>query len=248
MSTEAVAAVAAVLLASVHLGAGALRFLDVVPRSRWLSIAGGISVAYVFVHLLPELEEAQHAIGSAAGFLPYLERHAYLMALLGLATFYGLERVSRRSRQGRRTREGTDETDADVASLAIAFYTAYNALIGYLLVHREDGGALELALFAFAMGVHFIVNDHGLRQDHRNFYHRWGRWMVAGAVLLGWVVGLATELAEPAIALLLAFLVGGVILNVLKEELPEERDSRFSAFASGALGYSILLLVVQAVA
>ena len=38
-------------LAPVHLFSGRLCFLDVTPRSIWLSIAGGISVTYVFVHL-----------------------------------------------------------------------------------------------------------------------------------------------------------------------------------------------------
>jgi hypothetical protein len=47
----------------VHLFAGKLRFLEGTPRSRWLSMAGGISVAYVFLHVFPELEEAQQHIG-----------------------------------------------------------------------------------------------------------------------------------------------------------------------------------------
>ena len=245
MSTATVGVLAAAALAVVHLTAGAMRFLDVVPRSRWLSAAGGVSVAYVFVHLLPELSEAQESLAPLrVGFLPFLEQHAYLMALLGLAVFYGLERASRQSRHQRRA-EGPDP---GVAGLAIAFYSAYNALIGYLLVHRESAGPVELALFAFAMGVHFIVNDHGLRQDHEHFYDRRGRWVVAAAVLVGWALGTVTEVAEPAIALLLAFLAGGVVLNVLKEELPEERESRFSAFALGAAGYTALLLTVQAAA
>ncbi len=45
------ALLAAVALAALHLLAGALRFLEGTPRSRWLSAAGGISVAYVIVHL-----------------------------------------------------------------------------------------------------------------------------------------------------------------------------------------------------
>jgi len=36
-----------------------------------------------------------------------------------------------------------------------------------------------------------------------------------------------------------------VILNVMKEELPEERERRFSAFLLGAAGYSLLLLGLQ---
>lgn len=83
-----VALFCAIALAVVHLAANRLRFLDVVPRSRWLSVAGGISVAYVFVHLLPELNEAQETLDEAAsGALPFLEAHAYLVALVGLGAF-----------------------------------------------------------------------------------------------------------------------------------------------------------------
>ncbi|WP_180381094.1 MULTISPECIES: hypothetical protein [Fischerella] len=46
------------------------------------------------------------------------------------------------------------------------------------------------------------------------------------------------------IALLFTFLAGGVILNILKEELPEERKSRFWAFALGAGIYTVLLLAL----
>jgi len=35
-----------------------------------------------------------------------------------------------------------------------------------------------------------------------------------------------------------------VILTVMKEELPEERESRFSAVATGAGAYSALLLML----
>jgi hypothetical protein len=43
-------------------------------------------------------------------------------------------------------------------------------------------------------------------------------------------------------ATMFAFLAGGIILNVLKEELPEERESRFSAFTAGTAAYAALLL------
>jgi hypothetical protein len=41
----------------VHLIAGRLRFLEGIPRSRWLSMAGGVSVAYLFIHVFPDLQE-----------------------------------------------------------------------------------------------------------------------------------------------------------------------------------------------
>ena len=45
------------------------------------------------------------------------------------------------------------------------------------------------------------------------------------------------------IGLLFAFLAGGVVLNVLKEELPEDRQSRFLPFLLGAGGYALLLAI-----
>ncbi len=231
-------------LAAIHLYSGRMRFLDVLPRSRWLSAAGGISVAYVFVHLLPDLAEEQETIREAAGeSFNYLEYHVYLVALIGLAAFYGLERSAKTSRRRTRTAGDEDSTEAGVFWVHAASFTVYNALIGYLLLHREEPGVWSLILFAFAMGVHFVVNDYGLRRDHKGTYDRIGRWVLAAGILVGWVVGLFFEVSEAAIAVLFGFLAGGVIMNVLKEELPEDRESRFWAFALGAAAYAVILLV-----
>ncbi len=66
--------------------------------------------------------------------------------------------------------------------------------------------------------------------------------MLAAAVLAGWIVGFLFEVSEAALAVLFAFLAGGVIMNVLKEEIPEERESRFWAFVLGAGLYAATLL------
>ena len=225
---------AAVVLATLHLLAGRLRFLEGIPRSRWLSAAGGVSVAYVMVHLLPELAEYQEAV-SETSLIASLERHVYVLALIGLAVFYGVERYARVRQKGDDNGGGADAA----TTFSFASYAVYNAIIGYLLVHREGG----LIAFAVAMGLHFIVNDQGLRDDHRDAYHQYGRWVVSAAIIGGALIGAVAEVAEPVVGLLLAFIGGGVILNVLKEELPEERDSRFAAFVSGAAIYTAVLLV-----
>lgn len=88
------------------------------------------------------------------------------------------------------------------------------------------------------------MNDYGLRELHQQDYDRVGRWVLAGAVIVGWLIGLLTELPETLIAAAFSFLAGSIVLNVLKEELPEERESRFWAFALGAAGYTLLLLLI----
>jgi zinc transporter ZupT len=234
-------------LVLVHLFAGKLRFLDGIPRSRWLSVAGGISVAYVFIHVFPELAEAQRGVAEGWRFAPWIEHHVYLVALCGLALFYGLERLAKSSRRRRGQQpdggEGGTTPSAGVFWLHTSSFALYNALIGYLLVHREEQDVRGLVFYAVAMAVHFLVNDHGLRQDHKDAYRRVGRWALAAAILLGWGAGWVLQVSPAAIGALFAFLAGGVVLNVLKEELPEERESRFSSFALGAATYALVLLL-----
>lgn len=238
---------AAAALVAVHLVAGRLRFLDVVPRSRWLSLAGGVSVAYVFVRLLPELSAGQEVVQRAiAGeLLAGLENHIYIVALLGLAIFYGLERVVRRSQEERSTMQETERTTTGpgVFWLHVASFGVYNILIGYLLLHRIRPGLMSLAFYTVAMALHFLVTDYGLRNDHRRDYDRVGRWALSIALAGGLAAGYTSRLPELWIAVITAFLAGGVILNVLKEELPEERKSRIAPFFIGAFGYAAILLL-----
>ena len=86
----------------------------------------------------------------------------------------------------------------------------------------EDPGLLSLGLFGIAMALHFVVNNFGLRKHHWGDYDRVGRWVLAAAILLGWRVGRLAEIDQVAVALLVAFPAGGVVLDVLKTEGPLE--------------------------
>lgn len=249
MSDEIQGLVAALVLGAAHLFAPRLRFITSGPRSRWLSAAGGVSVAYVFAHLLPELAEGQAALEgqgeSAAPPLEFLENHVYLVALVGLAVFYGVEKHSLASRRRNQELRGEDRTTDDAFWLSITSFAIYNAVIGYLLLRGDLEDGTQLVLYTLAIGVHFVINDFALSEHHRDAYRRFARWILAGAVVAGWFAATATEVSERILAVIVAFLAGGVILNVLKEELPAERLAQFWPFAGGALTYSVLLQLVS---
>ncbi len=232
----------ALLLALIHIYAGNFKLLKRTPRSRWLSLGSGVSVAYIFVHVLPDLGAAQADFQSSVKVFDKIEHHIYLLSLMGMLVFYGLERAAKVSRQrSRRGGEG-DATQPGVFWLHMASFSLYNALIGYLLLHQEEPGLDSLVVYAIAMALHFIVNDYSLSEDHKQAYEYTGRWILSAAIIFGWVIGTQTTIHEVATAVLFAFLAGGIILNVLKEELPQARESRFWTFALGAAGYSALLL------
>jgi len=244
---EALLALIAVLvLASVHAVTPVMDALRGVPRNTWLSTAGGVSVAYVFVLLLPELNDGGEALRELAGpRLAFLDRHAYVLALAGLAAFYALDRFAKR-RKGEH-REDTGEAKAPPAAfwVHIASFAAYNVLSGSLVVDRAEGSALSLTFFTVALGLHFLVADYGLLEDYpRALYVRYGRWLLCVSLVVGWLLGLSGLLTEGVMALLTAFLAGGIIMNVFKEELPEERQARLGAFLIGLFGYAALLLAI----
>lgn len=229
----------ACVFALVHLKISALRFLNATPRSRWLSASGGVAVAYVFLHILPEL--ATHRATFAEGLDTdgrTGERIVYMLALIGLIVFYGLERAIKLSRQ----RRGDEMRGAIAFWLHIGSFALYNVIIGYLLLHREETGVASLLIYGVAMALHFVSNDFGLRSDHKAEYDRIARWVLAGAILFGWALGALVQLPPLWVGLLFAFIAGGVVLNVMKEELPEERQSRFWPFLGAALGYAAILV------
>ncbi|EAR50984.1 hypothetical protein OG2516_03248 [Oceanicola granulosus HTCC2516] len=233
------AVAAAALFAAVHLFAPTLYRLGHIPRAWWVSASGGVAVAYVFLHLLPDLAEHEHELAEsdwAAGEL------VYVLALIGLAAFYALERHVRGGRP--QDGSGAPHEGDGIFWAHLGSFATYNLLIGYLLLHREETSLGSETFYAVAMALHFVTTDIGLRHDHRHLYDRIGRWLLVGGVVGGLGLSLMVELPEQVIIALSAFLVGGVVLNVLKEELPEDRESRFLPFFAGAAGYGALLFAV----
>ena len=238
------------VFAAIHLFVGRLRRLDAVPRSGWLSFAGGSAVAYVFLHILPELAEHQTSFARGSGFaVAQIDLFVYALALVGVVVFYMAERqlVLSRAEAGDGGRAGMDESDP-VYRMHVTTFALYNLLIAYLLLHREERGLLAEALFAFAMALHLLTTDFAMWRDHADTYDRRSRWILTGGSLAGFVLGLVVELPELFVGCLFAFLAGGTVLNVLKEELPEERESRALPFLAGALFYAGLLIAERMLA
>ena len=99
---------AALVFAGVYLAGGRLesspRLVRLRAKTSYVSAAAGISVAYVFIDVLPELEVQRHAVLDAAGGAAVLfaEKRVYLGALLSFVIVYGLEHMVLVTRERRR--------------------------------------------------------------------------------------------------------------------------------------------------
>lgn len=217
-------------------------------RRRWISAAAGISVAYVFVDVLPELGAQQRVFAEATGnsALLIIEERMYALALLSFVLFYGLDHMVLANREKRRAAVSAGERDS-VYVLHLAGFAAYSGLIGYLLVERVERGWLALAVYTFAMAVHFLIVGHSLVEEHGLQHRSSGAWVLALCVLAGCLAGLATHLSEMMFARLFAVLAGGVVITSLGHELPGDRRGRFLPFFLGAILFALVLFASEAV-
>jgi len=239
---------AALIFASAYLAGGRIGSSEAAERfwsrRRFISAAAGISVGYVFVDVLPELELQRQAVVKAAegAQLLFAGQRIYVLALLSFVVFYGLEHMVLVNRGRRHESIATRESDA-VYRLQLAGYALYSALIGYLVVERAERGAPALLAYTFAMAVHFLIVDHSLDEEHGRSYGARGRWLLATSVLAGWLIGVAAPLSEVVVARLFAILAGGVVITSLQAELPDDRQGRFWPFCLGAVIFAGILII-----
>jgi hypothetical protein len=211
-------------------------------HSGYISAAAGISVAYVFIDVLPELEVQRQAMVGAAGNVELLfaEKRVYLGALLSFVVVYGLEHMVLVTHERRRAVMAEGRADA-VYWVEVAGYAAYTGLIGYLVLDRTKHGVLSLAIYAFAMAIHFLIVDHGLAEKLGSAYAPRGRWVLAASVLVGWGVAVAMPLSDTVVARLFAVLAGGVVMASLRAELPHQGQGQFWPFCLSAVVFAVFL-------
>ncbi|NJC23947.1 hypothetical protein BJ994_003023 [Arthrobacter pigmenti] len=237
----------ALVLAGLHLAALRIRKLPLVPEHVTGSFAGGLAVAYVFLHLLPEIAEGNEAIGElledTIEVTPLFDLGIFVVALTGFTAFYGLDRLATR----RRTRDSGES--GGVYWLHVGAFAIYNALITYTMTLRLETGVLFAILFSIAMGLHFVLTDRHLEEHYPRRFRTSGRLVLAGALILGWALSaLFAPTSTVVVAILTALLGGSVLLNVFKEELPSNRGSSFPWFLAGLVLYSALLALITAAA
>jgi hypothetical protein len=251
METAPLSLIAAVILALAYLFSdwfsGREASEKFWKRRKWISAAAGVSVAYVFVDLLPELAAQQQEFARApenAGLL-LVEERLYSLALASFVLLYGLDHMVFSRREGRRQDANTGDSDA-VYWTHLAGFAAYSAMIGYLLVERAERGVLPLAFYTFAMAVHFLIVGHSMAEENARRYRSLGGWLLALSVLTGCLLGMTTQISGTTFARLFAVLAGGVVITSLVHELPGDRQGRFWPFCSGAVVFALALFVSEA--
>lgn len=193
----------AIALALVHAALSLVDIAAVIPMRRCFSFAGGVSIGFIFLSVLPALGQMQTRLAQATvTLLQPLENPVYLLALIGLTLFYGVDRLVLTSHRYNRSDQAMNRASQIVFWIHISAYAVLNAIFGYMLPGLDDHTLGQYLLFFVAVALHFLIIDRGLRSHHQTLYDRQGRWLLTAAILAGAITGAVTELSEVAIALL----------------------------------------------
>ena len=213
------------VLAAIHIFANRAKVLGWVWNKKFLSFASGISFAYVFVDLLPALEKGDPILKHTfENIIPYIDRHSYLIALLGILFYYGVQ-VHGSAKKNR--------------WLSLSGYLVFNFLVGVSLSDSSNPEIQPILLYTIAIGMHYFVRDHlaGVSTDRSILT------ALILALFAGYSAGYLTKIPDAAIAIGVSFVAGGIMLNVLHYELPKKEKGGYFWFVSGSVLYSLLLVL-----
>ena len=206
---------------------------------RWASFGGGAGMAYVFVHLLPELASHGQALSKAPGMetfapTPIQEALLFLIALVGIMATYSLDVIATHERQAGRV----------AGSLHTLNFAAISYLYAYSLPSLISTGLAYGVLFTIAISAHVLLADRTMAARHPTIFRTRTRWLGTAALVLGLLhAALLHPVADLHLAIATAFLGGGLLMAVFREELPAVNRTRLGWLVAGTISMTSLLLL-----
>jgi len=246
--TTVASLIIALLFAAIFLFGGRLAYRPGQRRYRsFLSFAGGIAVAYVFVDVMPALGRMRDIVMETPGGFQrvFPEYSVYLWAMAGFLAFYCLETMAAGPRQGPEHPAGSHDGAAPwQAWVHIGGFALYAWMLSYIMVWKLHE-TLALCIYGAAMGMHIFPVACHLSSHYQATYDRRGAFVLALAALAGWATGRGLAIPTPVLVNVVALVAGGVIVNSSIAELPKAGEGRHWSLLTGATVYTAMLLVLS---
>ncbi len=221
-------------------------------HKRWaLSFFGGVVAAYVFLDLLPSLEEAGvylHQVSWGSLLVTAYEDAIFLVVFVGFLVFFVLEHFAKQSRLKSQalTRQHYTQIAADKRVFIVHFanFALMNLVLSYLLLFEFQAGVAAGLLFTFAVSLHLFISNDSMIEHYKHYQVGKGRYVGALIPLIGWAASMLFPEHLAEVYILLAFISGTVLYYSIKNELPSAaKKQSLALFLVGAFFYTVLLLV-----
>ncbi len=234
-----VASLFVAVLCGSHFLTPTVRGHRTISSPRITSFAGGVAVAYVFLHMLPELIESRdnifQLIGSAFQASVFTDLLVFFIALLGFETYYILEYNSMKKKDSELSNQ------ARMFRFTMSFYFIYSFILTYTMIVRVKTGIIYAVLFTIAMSLHFLLMDRHIRRYYPVLFSNKTRIILLFALILGFSVSILLPINIYIAAFLTAFLSGSVLYTSFSEEITLTRKTSIFSFIMGTLIMAVIL-------
>lgn len=233
------------LIASVHILCGRSNWWRFFEAHGWVSFSAGASVAYVFIHLSPEVAIFQHQMNGMPSHHyngQFFSQPLYLTALIGLCLPYLLDTIELNYAE---QHPGIQrKIHHSVFTIKNLQYVFYNIMIGYMIINRRGEGLLHMEFIILAIAVHFIVMNATFREDYKELFAKYTRWLAVLGLVIGTIIGILMDMPDNLLAYLFSFIGGIITYTALKEELPKTSHRAPFHFLAGVALYTLLILAI----
>lgn len=191
------------------------------------SFSGGAASAYVFLHLFPEIETKHARIGD----------NIYALVLVGFVFLFALDTLVATTRAGMNNQTRF--------RIRLGFTALYNLLLAFTMSEQLPLSPGTAIAYTMALGLHVFMVDLALIESFGPEQQARGRFVLAGAILLGWGLSTLTNAPEVVLDVLTALMAGFIVFTVFGEEVPKERGIRLRWFVIGTGVYFLLDLLAH---
>ena len=234
-----VAVLCVLAIGSCHWWASWVAARPIHQQRRWASVGGGAGLAYVFVHLLPELASGGAELSEAQGLIAYVpsplvEALLFLVALGGVLVVFCLNVLMQQRK----------DAPPFAVWLQLLSFATINYLYAYSLPSLLTTGIGYGVLCTVALSAHVLLMDRYAALHHPQRFRSFNRWLGSAALLLGLLHALVFHPVDAlTLAMATAFLGGGLLMGVFREELPDANQARLPWLLAGCGGMGLLLLL-----
>jgi len=235
-------------MAIAHIASSKVKLINILKTHGWISFGAGASIAYVFVHVLPEIGIFQNQItGHTGGHhqpVSFISQPLYLVTLGGLCFVYLLDTIEARFYIETFKARQRHKYHIHLFSTRTFLYLLYNVMIAFIITQRPGEGLINIMLITIALMLHFIVLNASFQETYEELQDRFIRWFATSGLLIGWLLGIMIEVPVSITATIFS-LIGGMITYVaLKSELPQTKHKAPFHFLAGAFLYACIALAI----
>lgn len=174
LSTDLISIIGLSVLAYVHIWCGKDSWWQFFEAHGWISFSAGASVAYVFIHVFPEISILQQqfiGIPSHPYNGQFFNQPLYLTALAGVCLPYLLDTLELSYTE--HEIKYHKQVHLGIFGVRKLLYMLYNMMLAYMIVNRHNDGVLSMKIIVMVLSMHFIVFNAAFKETYHELFKKY---------------------------------------------------------------------------